>query len=134
MADMMCFFWYSQFNEILDCDAAMNKLNPEEKQKMKPEIKEKADEFLKSGEQRELNLEELELVSGGTEPTIIVNGRPMTKTQFNNFVFAMFDEVGHDAAFNLFTLYTGYDGTYSGGRTELETLLAKYWAAVESGQ
>jgi hypothetical protein len=28
MADMMCFFWYSQFNEILDCDAAMTEHIP----------------------------------------------------------------------------------------------------------
>ena len=92
------------------------------------------DEFLKSAEQRELNLDEMEQVTGGTEPTITVNGQTMTKTQFNNLVFAMFDEVGHDAAFNPFTIYTGYNGAYSGGRSELETLPAKYWAAVESGQ
>jgi len=72
------------------------------------------DEFLKSAEQRELNLDEMEQVTGGTEPTITVNGQTMTKTQFNNLVFAMFDEVGHDAAFNLFTIYTGYNGAYSG--------------------
>ncbi len=92
------------------------------------------DEFLKSAEQRELNLDEMEQVTGGTEQTITVNGQTMTKTQFNNLVFAMFDKVGHDAAFNLFTIYTGYNGAYSGGRAGLETLLAKYWAAVESGQ
>lgn len=89
---------------------------------------------LKSAEQRELNQDEMEQVTGGTEPTITVNGQTMTKTQFNNLVFAMFDEMGHDAAFNLFTICTGYNGAYSGGRAELETLLAKYWAAVESGQ
>lgn len=74
---------------------------------MNPEMKTKVDEILKGYGRRELNMDEAALVVGGAEPTILVNGSPRPRSEFDNVVMQVALEIGFDVAMNFIDSVAG---------------------------
>ena len=74
---------------------------------MDKEMKAKIDEVLKTNGKRELSLDEMDKVSGGTD--ILMNGNVVSEAEAYNVAMALFDQFGYDIAAEMFCTMTNID-------------------------
>ena len=98
----------------------------------------------KKNEIPELNLDEMEKASGGTQ-TVNMNGREVTREQFDN-MFLITSDLGIDIAIGMFKQYCGgfdcremhpgfsWSCHYPSNRDKMGVILHKYWQYVETGK
>ncbi len=104
----------------------------------------KVDEFMKEYGRRELSMEDMDKVSGGsftydsTTGMCTVNGRaPMTATQFNDAVRKMARTYGAGAAIGWLRETTGFAANHTGNETGekaeeiMGVVLEHFWRAYE---
>ena len=72
---------------------------------MDKEMQAKVEEFVKSYGRRELSMEELEQVSGGTD--VLVNGTVMSEGEVYDLAMSVVDAFGYDVAADAFCTMTG---------------------------
>ena len=112
---------------------------------MKPEIKAKVDEFLKTHGRRELSMDEMDRVSGGigsqnNPHEIYIEGVKVDEAAFNNMIIDVMDSFGYDVALQVAQDLTNYPFVGEGMKTSrksnkvnMEQVLRDFWYSVEIG-
>ena len=111
--------------------------------KMEKEMMEKVNEVLKAHGKRELNMNEMEQVTGGNSAnSVTVFGQEMSRDEFDNMMLDTAEQLGYKTAAEMFEMITNFPayGTYSGERVYASTDRAKmadcldeYWHTVIYG-
>ena len=106
---------------------------------MDKEMKAKIDEILKANGKRELSMDELDKVVGGSysikpDGKISINGTtPMTRDEFNNFMYAMAGTYGIDTAVDFMKDVMGY--VYYGIQNDNMTIiLLRFWNNIDGAK
>ena len=111
--------------------------------KMEKEMMAKVNEVLKAHGKRELNMNEMEQVTGGNSAnSVTVFGQEMSRDEFDNMMLDTAEQLGYKTAAEMFEMITNFPayGTYSGERVYASTDRAKmadcldeYWHTVIYG-
>ncbi len=97
----------------------------------------KVNEVMKANGKRELSMDELDQVSGGSyamhaDGTISVNGgEPMTRAEFNNMIFAMAKQFGLNITIGYLRDGVGYDCTEMHNVSSIEAILDRFWRNID---
>ena len=75
---------------------------------MNPEIQEKIEKLIKTGDISELNLDKMASVSGGKADTVEIDGYEMSKEYFNDLIMSTLKSHGFHTAINVLTKMTGH--------------------------
>ena len=111
--------------------------------KMEKEMMEKVNEVLKAHGKRELNMNEMEQVTGGNSAnSVTVFGQEMSRDEFDNMMLDTAEQLGYKTAAEMFEMITNFPayGTYSGERVYASTdrdkmadCLDEFWHTVIYG-
>lgn len=106
---------------------------------MDKDMKAKVDEIMKDLGTRELSLDEMDKVVGGSysikpDGKISINGQtPMTRDEFNNLMYAMADTYGIDMAIDFMKNQMGY-GYYGIQHDNMTLILLRFWNNIDGAK
>ena len=110
---------------------------------MNPELQEKIEKLIESGNIKELSLDNMASVSGGGADTVTLLGEEMKKDDFNKMMMAMAKSHGYQTACFFLTEITGHETErwriekrmkyFTSDEFDMEQELEDFWQRKELG-